>query len=200
MYTGRENRYSASGMTASGAGRTNRYLGGDMGARSRYFDGNAVRRLAVPERRPFEIQEETERRIIYSRSRRDAIENAYDLRGGKKKHRRAHHISMTIPHMILAIICMAGMFMIISEYLDIHSRIQSEQYAIMQLKSELNDKKVSNEEEYGRIMGSIDIEEIKAVAMNELGMKYPDTSQIVEFTDNNDDFVRQYKDIPGDQR
>ena len=39
-------------------------------------------------------------------------------------------------------------------------------------------------------------EEIKRIAMTELGMKYPDQSQVVNISGESDDYVRQYGKIP----
>ncbi len=57
----------------------------------------------------------------------------------------------------------------------------------------------SNNEEYERIMGSVDMEEIKRIAMTDLHMKYPDESQVVNVSLAGDDYVRQYGAIPGKQ-
>ena len=57
--------------------------------------------------------------------------------------------------------------------------------------------KLANDEEYDRIMGSVDMEEIKKIAMNELHMKYPDSGQVSNMIESTDsDYVRQYKEIP----
>ncbi len=159
-------------------------------------EGTAARKV-----RTVTIPEEAEERIVYSKARRDRIERDYRLKNPQRKNKaRILTHNMTISHMIVVLICISALAYSISKYLNVRSQIQGQQYAIMQLNRKLNDAKLKNEEEYDRIMGSIDIEDIKAVAMNELGMKYPDTSQIVEFKSDNDDYVRQYKDIPGDQK
>ena len=66
------------------------------------------------------------------------------------------------------------------------------------LQSKVSSLKLENDEEYDRIMGNVDMEEIKRIAMNELHMKYPDSGQ-VEITESTDsDYVRQYKEIPSE--
>ena len=82
------------------------------------------------------------------------------------------------------------------KYLGLQSDITSRQRHISTMESDLNDKKLANDEEYARIMGAVDLEKIKAIAMNELGMSYPSKDQIVSFQDGDSDYVRQYADIP----
>ncbi len=81
-------------------------------------------------------------------------------------------------------------------YVRIHSDIIESQKRVASLESTLSQLKLSNDEEYERILGSVDMEEIKRVAMTDLNMKYPDESQVVHFSLENDDYVRQYGKIP----
>ncbi len=82
-------------------------------------------------------------------------------------------------------------------YVRIHSDITASQKRVSSLESTLSRLKNANDEEYERITGSIDMEEIKRVAMTDLHMKYPDESQVVRVSMENDDYVRQYGKIPG---
>ena len=52
------------------------------------------------------------------------------------------------------------------------------------------------DEEYERLAGSVDMEEIKKIAMTDLKMKYPVEDQVVHITVEEDDYVRQYEKIP----
>ena len=55
---------------------------------------------------------------------------------------------------------------------------------------------LANDETYTKIMSSIDLEEIKRIAVNELGMKYAKEGQVVEYTGEGNDYVRQYGALP----
>ncbi|MBR6329282.1 MAG: cell division protein FtsL [Lachnospiraceae bacterium] len=110
---------------------------------------------------------------------------------------RAKSRNMPVTLMLSTVIAIGLLAACFTEYLSIQSRIQQEKYAITKLERELSNLKMSNDEEYARIMGSVDLEEIKATAMNELGMTYPDNEQIVSFEGNDTDYVRQHADIPG---
>ncbi len=66
---------------------------------------------------------------------------------------------------------------------------------IASMKSELNTVKLDNEEEYSRIMGSVDMQAIKDKAIGQLGMQYAQSGQVIVVADATDDYVHQYQDI-----
>ncbi len=81
-------------------------------------------------------------------------------------------------------------------YVNLRSEITASQKNISKMQIQLTDLKLSNDEEYDRIMGNVDLEQIKKTAMNELGMKYPDSDQVINIDGSGSDYVRQYGDIP----
>lgn len=86
--------------------------------------------------------------------------------------------------------------MILINYIRLQSDITNSLNHIAALESELNDLKLSNDEEYNRIESSIDLEEIKRIAIEELGMTYAGEGQVVEYASEGSDYVRQIADIP----
>lgn len=79
-------------------------------------------------------------------------------------------------------------------------RIQADNTAMLEniseLESTLNQKKLANDEEYSRIMGSVDLDEVKRIAIEELGMQYAQEGQVVEVEHEKKDYVRQYQKMP----
>ena len=67
---------------------------------------------------------------------------------------------------------------------------------IAALESELNQLRRDNDENYSRITSNVDLEEVKRVAIQELGMTYAREGQIVIFNGEGSDYVRQTGDIP----
>ncbi len=152
----------------------------DFGERysERYsFDGNAVKKTVIeyPFREEFELP-----KVVSVRTAKN----------------RMNCRKMTVSNMCILVFSLLLMLAVFTNYLLLHSQIQEKQYDIARLESKLNDMRIANEEEAARINGSIDLEEIKAIAMNELGMTYPDNGQIVDFEDSDSDYVRQHMDIP----
>ena len=55
-------------------------------------------------------------------------------------------------------------------YLNLRTELTQQQKEITELESELSLLKLKNAEEYDRIMGAVDMEQVKRIAMEDLGM------------------------------
>ena len=82
-------------------------------------------------------------------------------------------------------------------YIRLQSDITNSLNHIAALESQLNDLKLSNDEEYSQIESSVNLEEIKRIAIEELGMTYAAQGQVVEYSAEGSDYVRQLAEIPG---
>ena len=97
------------------------------------------------------------------------------------------------------LLLMAGvLFVGCTMYINLRNEITSRQKSVESLQSRVAALKLENDEEYDRIMGNVDMEEIKKIAMNELHMKYPDSGQVSITESTDTDYVRQYKEIPSE--
>ena len=84
---------------------------------------------------------------------------------------------------------------VLTGYIRLQSDITSSTRRVAQLESTYLDMKLDNEQEYERIVNSVDLNEVKRVAIEELGMHYATEGQIITYTDTMSDYVRQYSDI-----
>ena len=80
-------------------------------------------------------------------------------------------------------------------YIRLESSITQSVKQVAALQSQLNNLKTENDEMKNRIDSSINLEEIRRIAITELGMTYAGQGQIVEIPDDGSDYVRQYADI-----
>ena len=64
------------------------------------------------------------------------------------------------------------------------------------LEKEILNLKNDNDAAQKKISNSIDLENIRQRAMNELGMVYPQKEQIEYFEVEEDDYMNQYENIP----
>ncbi len=85
---------------------------------------------------------------------------------------------------------------ILVHYIGLQSDITSSVKRISRLESELNELKLANDEEYIRVSSNVDLEEIRRIAIQELGMQYAEEGQIVTFSGDSNDYVKQMADIP----
>ena len=144
--------------------------------RSRYYvQGNAVRKLDVTR----EIEKQPVKKVSNS---------------ARKNRERAKH--MSAGYVLFLCIAMVVTGIILTNYIGLQSDITNSVKHISTLEKQLNDLKLANAEEYSRITSSVNLEEIRRVAIQELGMQYAEEGQIVSFTSQNNDYVKQMADIP----
>ena len=119
----------------------------------------------------------------------------------KKTNNTARKNRERAKHMNAGYVMFLGMAMIITgiiltNYIGLQSDITNSVKHISTLEKQLNDLKLANAEEYSRITSSVNLEEIKRIAIQELGMQYAGEGQIIPFTSQNNDYVKQMADIP----
>ena len=81
-------------------------------------------------------------------------------------------------------------------YLKLQSEYTALQKQATGLEVSLSQLKLDNDEEYNRIMAGVDMEHVKEVAMDRLGMVYASLDQIVTYDAADRDYVKQYQEIP----
>ena len=143
--------------------------------RQYYTEGNTARQLDV--RR---INENEPRKRLSNETR--------------KNRERAYHMDFGYVVFLVLALFVAGYVLI--GYIQMQADLTAQVETIAALESELNNLRLANDEELTRINSSIDLEEIKRIAIGELGMVYAAEGQIVNYTNEGSDYVRQLGDIP----
>lgn len=152
-----------------------------------YVDGNAVRKMeAMPDYRQ-------------ERKRRQEREQEEELRRRQRAARRNRERELRMSRSYVAFLVMAvfvfGAFT--GTYVKIQSDVTARMKAISSLESQIADLRAENDEAYKRINTTVDLEHIKDIAINELGMFYAAEEQIIYYTVENDDYMNQHGEIPG---
>lgn len=111
----------------------------------------------------------------------------------RKNRERARH--MNFAYVLFLTMAMAVTGFVLIHYIQMESSITTSVKAVAAKESELNALKTENDEALSRIETSIDLEEIRRIAITELGMTYAGEGQIVEIPSEGSDYVRQYADI-----
>ncbi len=140
-----------------------------------YVHGNTVRNLQ-PERKNTERPKEKVNNSI------------------RKNRERAKHMSPGYVLFLGAALAACGIILVY--YIGLQSDITNTVKHISVLESQLNDLRVANEEEYSRITSNVDLEEVRRIAIQELGMQYAQEGQIISFASENSDYVKQMAEIP----
>ncbi len=151
--------------------------------RADYVSGSAARKLntaqAAPkvERRRVETEEERRERLLR-----------------EQKARRANHINFIYT---LAVIGVAVLiFTVCCQYLQAQATAKVNAAEVARLQSELTKLTVANDELEVRVEAGIDYEAIYNTAVKELGMVYPNKSQVVTFDAGQSEYVKQFQEIP----
>lgn len=169
---------------ATAQGRANQRTGRNMQSRNvqsrstangRYVQGSAVRKLDVTR----EIEREPKKKL------------SNEARKNREKAER-----MSAGYVLFLSLALLATGWILVGYISLQSDITNSIKNISVLESELNDLKLANDEEYSRITSNVDLEEVRRIAIQELGMQYAQEGQIVTFTSENSDYVKQMASIP----
>lgn len=146
----------------------------NIGYRSHgYIDGNTVRKLDVVK----EMQQPVNK-------------------GNKtvqKNRARARH--MNLPYVMFLTMALVVTGMMLIGYLQIQSNLTVSVKRVATLESRLNDMKLANDEQLERINSALDMEEVRRIAVEELGMTYAKEGQVVFVSGEGSDYVRQLAEI-----
>ena len=152
-----------------------------------YTEGNAARQMqAVPdyreERRRWEEEEEREA----------------ELRRKKKIARKNQEKALRANRRYVLFLSMCAIIFAVfaGVYIKIQSDITSRMKTISNLESKVTTLRAENDEYLKRMSTAVDLGAIKDTAINEFGMFYATSEQIVYYTVNNDDYMNQYIGIP----
>ena len=140
-----------------------------------YIYGNTVRQAEVMPQRQEEPRKEhkkkkLDRQILKNRRKAMRMNPAYV--------------------MFLSIAAVAALVVCVW-YLQVRAELTSRT-----VQQELADAKEENTTRYNVVMDSVNLEEVRDRAINDLGMGYATSDQIIEYQNPVNDYVKQYESIP----
>lgn len=149
-------------------------------SREMYIYGNTVRQAEVMPQRQEEPRKEhkkkkLDRQILKNRRKAMRMNPAYV--------------------MFLSIAAVAALVVCVW-YLQVRAELTSRTEHITELQQELADAKEENTTRYNVVMDSVNLEEVRDRAINDLGMGYATSDQIIEYQNPVNDYVKQYESIP----
>ena len=98
--------------------------------------------------------------------------------------------------LFLALVSIATLFMCV-RFIQLRSTVTTQIKTLASMESELNQLTAENDALYNQTVNDVDLEHIKDVAMNQLGMNYATEDQIIWYSNNmTNSYVRQYQDVP----
>jgi cell division protein FtsL len=163
------------------AAKTERYNGRYAEtSRSAYVYGNTVMQPAYDPNRSDESSHSTPKRRTSAQVRRN--------RRQVRHMNRAYLIFLACAAIIALLVCV--------NYVRLQSSITSRSENISAMQSELAELKEANDTKYNSVMDSVNLDEIRTKAQEELGMVYASQDQIITYESPATDYVEQYDAIP----
>ena len=112
----------------------------------------------------------------------------------KRNQERALYMNLPYVMFLTAALIITGVVLI--GYLQTQAELTVSVKKVAALESELVDMRLSNDEQLARIESAVDIEKVKQIAIEELGMTYAKEGQVVTISGEGSDYVRQLTDMP----
>ena len=147
-----------------------------------YIQGNTVKRLNtapkyVPERSLKEEQELREKRHAAKRNQQRA-----------QAMNRGYVVFLAAATVICAVVC--GM------YIHMQASVTMNMESLSVLDAQVLELRTDNNAMEKRIGTAMSLDEVKEKAQQELGMNYPSSDQIVQYSVDYSDYMNQYTSIP----
>lgn len=140
-----------------------------------YVEGNTARKLNIVEELQNPVQQKTANHTV------------------RKNREKA--LYMNLGYVLFLVAALVSAAIILISYIQIQSQITLSVKNIAAMESELNDLRLTNDEDYARAASSVDLDEIRRVAIGELGMRYAKEGQIINVSGEGNDYVRQLAEI-----
>lgn len=122
------------------------------------------------------------------RERRDASRQMRNLRREEDRMRKvfsAYVIGLVLVLMTMGIID-----------LQMRSEVKEKSNHLDSMRQELSEKVEENTTKYNVIIDSVNLEEVREKAMNDLGMTNAGKDQIIEYDETDGGYIKQYEEIP----
>lgn len=146
--------------------------------RQMYVYGSAVPKPAY----------EPQRREDRPRRRRKVSSQVKENRRQAMGINKAYVVFLSFAAVLMLIVCV--------NYVQLRSELINHSKNITALQEKLVSLNEENTTKYNSIMDTVNLEEVREKALNELGMVYASDSQVIEYDNPTGDYIEQYDQIP----
>ncbi|MEE1078702.1 MAG: hypothetical protein UIC64_06580 [Agathobacter sp.] len=149
-----------------------------------YVYGNTVRELEQPVRRERRSREEIET-ARRKKNRRNAT-----------RRNRERVLRMNKGYVVFLSLCVLLSAFAAVSLIQIQSQMSQRMKNVANLESQIANLRADNDAKYKELTTSVDLEYVKDVAMNQLGMTYATEEQVIYYSIDNENYMDQYSNIP----
>lgn len=126
----------------------------------------------------------------------EKMQQPYQTIDSRVARNRAKTKKLSFGYVLFMVAALALASTVLIGFIGVKSELTAATRNVASLESKLNDMRLSNDEELERIESSVNLEEIKRIAVEELGMTYAKSGQVVTISDEGSDYVRQMAELP----
>lgn len=103
--------------------------------------------------------------------------------------------SMSAVYFVFLLAVMAFTCFVMFNYISKQSELTASSKRVALCEQQLYNLTLENDDEYSKIKKSVDLDMIRQIAINDLGMVYASEDQIIKYSREQSDYVRQLRDI-----
>ncbi len=119
----------------------------------------------------------------------------HTLKDYESEAKKESKMCMSFLYIMFLTVALVVMGYVLVSYLKLQSEITKMVDDIAFYETTLNNLTLANDDEYSKMETAVDYDEIRKIAIEELGMVYASENQIITYTRENSDYVRQLNDL-----
>lgn len=129
-------------------------------------------------------------------TKQDAVPGRAKKVSRQVRKNRNQALHMSAGYVVFLAVAAVAALLVCTRYLQLQSELTYRSRNIAALQTELENLKEDNTTKYNAILNSVNLEEVRNKAMNELGMVYSSPEQIIQYKSPTSNEVKQYENIP----
>lgn len=165
--------------------------------RSYYIDGSTVRKIEYSSAEPARRTREPERRRKSEPEQVPARKAKPQSTPRVSRRQQDRSWVDELKYGIFMSVVIGCAVVMCSVFLKLKADVKDAKNTVSSLESELSEQQDANAEYSSGLDSMTDLQEIYKIATEELGMVYSEPGQTVYYSQNSDDYVVQYKNVPG---
>lgn len=140
-----------------------------------------------------EVQGNTARQIYEVPQREERLTTV------SQRKQRELRSTLSVPYCIFLAVASILILCLGAYYLEQQAMSVANQKKIALLEGELSELQKQNADEQNRIETSVNLEEIRDIAINELGMVYATQDNVILYKNTKQNYVSQYTEMPEEE-
>ncbi|TAH71586.1 MAG: hypothetical protein EWM47_04250 [Anaerolineaceae bacterium] len=169
-------------------------------ANNYYIDGNTARKqgyVGQEVMRDYSAALERQIRDIPAPERQRPTPERQIPTPRRRTHSQPRHLSgISKASLFILTLAIAATLYFCIEFLMLQHQVGKMEKDIVSMERSLINMRNENNASYEQINMVYDLDYVYSIAVNELGMVYPNNNEVITFESTDDSYVRQYADIP----